>query len=87
MEFPFVEKLEDLDEAKLQDLLAQYDHEDAVESAKLVVVEKFNKLNADHRKIVDDLKASPNPRRFRQIRRAYVSALIEIAKEYKKIVA
>lgn len=87
MEFPFVEKLEELDEAKLHDLLARFDHEDALESAKLVLVEKLNKLNADHHKVVDEFKVTPNPRRFRQIRRGYVNSLIEIAKEYKKIMA
>lgn len=86
MEFPFVDKLEDIDEEKIKALLAVYEKEDELESKRVLVLDKFNKLNSEHHKAVEDLKVNPNPRRFRQLRKNYLLSLIEIHQEYKKIV-
>lgn len=86
MELPFIEKLEDLDISKIQELIAKCEREDAFESHKVALVDKLFKLNAEHHKTQDDLKTTPNPRRFRQIRKAYLQSLLEIASEYKKLV-
>lgn len=86
MEFPFVEKLEDIDEEKIKALLAVYEKEDELESKKVLVLDKFHKHNSEYHKAVEDLKVNPNPRRFRQLRKNYLLALLEIYQEHKKIV-
>ena len=85
MEFPFVDKLEDIDEEKLKALLVQFEKEDELEGKKVLVLDKFHKLNSEHHKAVEELKSAPNHRRFRQLRKSYVQQLLEIHQEYKKI--
>jgi hypothetical protein len=85
MEFPFIEKLEDANEQQLLDLIKLFEKEDLMESQKVLVLEKFNKHNQEYHKAIDELKKTPNDRRFRQLRLSYIHQVIEFLKEYKKI--
>ena len=85
MALPIFDTLEDLNEDSIQSLLAEIEREEIFDSKKFGLQERLNKLNSENRRIQEELKRTPNVKRFREQSRAYLSAVLEISREYRAL--
>jgi len=85
MALPIFDTLEDLNEDSIQSLLAEIEREEIFDSKKFGLQERLNKLNSENRRVQEELKKTPNAKRFREQSRAYLSAVLEISREYRAL--